>query len=114
LHLLLANKFFEDFCFHHFIFVYLTIANMAHVFNICFQHKGKSYTALVSINGKEDSPVKVATNSDSIQILLPTGQLIFSIADVLQRLYAVVDKSSANATFYVTPTISLQLMNADW
>ena len=87
---------------------------MARVFNICFQHKGKSYTALVSVNGKEDSSVRVTTNSDTIQILLPTGRLIFSIADVLQRLYASLDKSSSNAVFYVTPTISLQLLNTEW
>jgi hypothetical protein len=87
---------------------------MAHVFNICFQHKGRSYTALVSVKGKEDSSVKVTSNSDSIQILLPTGRLIFSISDVLQRLYASLDKGSSNTTFYVTPNISLQLMNTDW
>jgi hypothetical protein len=85
---------------------------MARVFNICFQHKGKSYTALVSVCGKEDNSVKVTTNSNSIQVLLPTGNLIFSISDVLQRLYA--GKNSPNNTFYVTPTISLQLLNAEW
>jgi hypothetical protein len=87
---------------------------MARVFNICFQHKGKSYTALVSICGKEDSSIKVTTNSETIQILLPSGSLIFSIADVLQRMYAATNKTSANTTFHVTPTISLQLMNTDW
>ena len=87
---------------------------MARVFNICFQHKGKSYTALVSVNGTEDSSVKVTTNSDTIQILLPTGSLIFSIADVLQRLYASFDKGSTNTIFHVTPTISLHLMNTEW
>lgn len=87
---------------------------MARVFNICFNHKGKSYTALVSVNGKEDPSVKVTTNSDTIQILLPTGRLIFSIADVLQRMYATVNTSSSNATFYVTPNISLQLLNTEW
>jgi len=88
---------------------------MARVFNICFQHKGKSYTALVSVNGKEDSSVKVTTNSDTIQILLPTGRLIFSIAEVLQRMYAGINTSStANTIFHVTPTISLQLLNTDW
>lgn len=86
---------------------------MARVFNICFHYKEKSYTALVSVNGKENSTVKVTTNSDSIQILLPTGRLIFSISDVLQRLYAQ-DKNSSNSTFYVTPNISLQLLNTDW
>ena len=44
---------------------------MGRVFNICFQHKGKSYTALVSVNGKDDSPVKVTTNGDTIEIHLP-------------------------------------------
>lgn len=87
---------------------------MARVFNICFHHKGKSYTALVSICGKEDSSIKVVTNTDNIQILLPTGNLTFSIADVLHRLYASMDKGSSNATLYITPAISLQLMNTDW
>lgn len=87
---------------------------MARVFNICFNHKGKSYTALVSVNGKEDLSVKVATYSDTIQILLPTGQLTFSIADVLQRMYATVNTSSSNSTLYVTPNISLQLLNTEW
>lgn len=87
---------------------------MARVFNICFNHKGKSYTALVSVNGKEDNSVKVTTNSETIQILLPTGRLIFSIADVLQRMYAGLASASSNTTFYVTPNISLQLLNTEW
>jgi hypothetical protein len=87
---------------------------MARVFNICFDHKGKSYSALVSVSGKEDASVKVTTNSESIQILLPTGRLMFSIADVLQRMYATVNTSSSNTIFYVTPNISLQLLNTDW
>jgi hypothetical protein len=86
---------------------------MARVFNICFTHKGNSYSALVSVNGKDDSSIKVTTNNDSIQILLPTGNLSFSIADVLQRIY-VTSKASSNATFYVTPNISLQLLNTEW
>ena len=87
---------------------------MGRVFNICFQHKNKSYTALVSVNGKEDTSIKVTTNSDSIQILLPTGRLIFSITDVLQRMYAVAKKTPSNTTFYITPNISLQLLNTEW
>lgn len=87
---------------------------MARVFNICFQYEGKSYTALVSLNGKEESSVNVTCNSDTIQIILPTGRLIFSIADVLQRLYVTADKDSLNTSFYVTPNISLQLLNTDW
>jgi hypothetical protein len=87
---------------------------MARVFNICFNHKGKSYTALVYVNGNEDSSITVTTNSDTIQIFLPSGRLIFSIADVLQRIYVTSDKNSSNSTFYVTPTISLQLLNTEW
>ena len=87
---------------------------MARVFNICFQHKGKSYTALVSVNGKEDSSVNVTTTNDTIQILLSTGRLTFSIADVLQRIYVTPDKTSSNTTFYVTSNISLQLLNTEW
>jgi len=87
---------------------------MARVFNICFNHQGKSYTALVSVNGKDDSSVKVTTNTDTIQILLSTGNLTFSIADVLQRMYAVAKKTPSNTTFYITPNISLQLLNTEW
>jgi hypothetical protein len=87
---------------------------MARVFNICFDHQGKSYTALVFVNGTEDSSVKVTTTSDTIQILLPTGRLIFSVVDVLQRMYVTADKNSSNSVFYVTPSISLQLLNTDW
>ena len=86
---------------------------MGRIFNICFQHKDKSYSALVSVNGKEDDYVKVTTSSDTIQILLPTGRLIFTIADVLQRMHVTTDKSGSD-TFYVTPNISLQLLNTDW
>lgn len=85
---------------------------MARVFNICFNHKGKSYSALVSVNGKEDSSIKVTTSNDNIEILLPTGILTFSITDVLQRIYATVNKS-VNSTFYVTPNISLQLLTTE-
>lgn len=87
---------------------------MARVFNICFDYQGKSYTALVCINGTEDPSVKVTTTSDTIQILLPTGRLIFSVVDVLQRMYVTADKNSSNSVFYVTPSISLQLLNTDW
>jgi hypothetical protein len=86
---------------------------MARVFNICFNHKGKSYSALVSVNGKEDSSIKVTTSNDNIEIWLSTGSLTFSIADVLQRMYATMNKS-ANGIFYVTPNISLQLLTTEW
>lgn len=68
---------------------------------------------MVSISGKEDASVKVITNSDIIQIQLPSGNLILSVADVLQRLYASMEKGSHNATLYVTQHISLQLLTID-
>lgn len=96
-------------------FARLTIElHMGRVFNIRFQDKGKTYTALVSVNGKDDARVNVITNHDSIEIILPTGRLIFSISEVLYRLYASTDKMVASSSFYVTPNISLQLMNTDW
>jgi hypothetical protein len=65
--------------------------------------------------GKEDNSIKVTTNSETIQILLPSGRLIFSIADVLQRIYAGLNSTSSNNTnFYITPNISLQLLNTEW
>lgn len=84
---------------------------MARVFNICFQHKEISYTALVSVDGKEDSSINVIANRESIEIHLPTGRLIFSIADVLQRLYASSESGSEHAKLHVTQNISLQLLS---
>ncbi len=86
---------------------------MARVFNICFTHKEKSYSALVSIDGNDDPSIRVTTGNDQIHIMLPTGRLSVSVADMLQRMYAPVNKS-ANAIFHVTPNISLQLLNTNW
>jgi hypothetical protein len=77
---------------------------MARVFNISFQHKDKSYTALVSVSGKqEEAPIQVISNNDNIHILLPTGRLTFA-----------VEKGSKNTTVYITDSISMQLLNTDW
>lgn len=86
---------------------------MARVFNICFSHKEKTYSALVSINGDDDASIRVTTGNDRINIMLPTGRLSISVADVLQRMYAPVNESG-NTIFHVTPNISLQLLNTDW
>ena len=86
---------------------------MARVFNICFSHKEKTYSALVSVNGNDDNSVKVTTSNDQIHIMLPSGRLSIAVADVLQRIYAPVNKTT-NTTFHVTPNISLQLLNTDW
>ena len=86
---------------------------MARIFNICFNHKEKTYSALVSVNGDEDTSIQVTTGNDQIHIMLPTGRLSISVTDVLQRMYAPVNKS-VDATFHVTPNISLQLLNTDW
>jgi hypothetical protein len=86
---------------------------MARVFSICFKHKGKSYSALVSVKGKDDPSIRVIANHDSIEIHLPTGRLIFSIADVLHRLFASSEKSTSNAVLYITQNISLQLLSSE-
>ena len=86
---------------------------MARVFNICFSHKEKDYSALVSVNGNDDASIRVTTSNDQIHIMLPTGRLSIAVADVLQRMYAPVNKSGI-ATFHVTPNISLQLLNTNW
>lgn len=86
---------------------------MARVFHICFHHKGKSFSALVSVNGKDDSSVRVTTNNEFIQIVLPTGKLSFAIADVLHRLYASPENKSKDATLYITENISMQLITAE-
>ena len=84
---------------------------MARVFNICFKHKESTYIALVSIDGKEDSSIRVIANRESIEIHLPTGRLIFSIADVLQKLYASSAKDPGHAKLFITRNISLQLLS---
>ncbi|MGZ3845878.1 MAG: hypothetical protein ACXVLT_03315 [Flavisolibacter sp.] len=86
---------------------------MARIFNICFDHKEKTYSALVSVNGDDETPIQVTTGNDQIHIMLPTGRLSISVSDVLQRMYATVN-NSANTTVHVTPNISLQLLNTDW
>ena len=83
---------------------------MARVFTIYFQHKGKSYSALISVNGKDDTSINVIANRDSIEIHLPAGRLIFSIADVLQRLFVSSEKSRSNQVLYITENISFQLL----
>lgn len=89
---------------------------MARVFNICFQHKGVPYYALVSVSGNDDNDqsVQVSTTSEQIQIQLPSGRLLFSINDVLQRLLATHHREQQNAVLYVTRNISLQLLNNAW
>lgn len=87
---------------------------MSRVFNICFTHKDRPYTALVSVSGSQNDSVRVISNNDNIQIVLPTGRLSFSIADVLQRAYASFENGSKNSIVYITENIFLQLMNTDW
>jgi hypothetical protein len=88
---------------------------MARVFNVCFEHQKKSYTALVSISGnhEDNSSVRVTTNNETIQILLPSGRLVFSISDVVQRILTL-PHSDKNVTLYITDHISLQLLNTKW
>jgi hypothetical protein len=89
---------------------------MARIFNICFQHKGKPFTALVSILGQDDDnySVSVSSNNESIQIMLPTGRLIIPIPEILQRLPIGPNKENQSSTVYITEKISLQLMNTSW
>ncbi|HEU4470260.1 MAG TPA: hypothetical protein VFR58_04185 [Flavisolibacter sp.] len=87
---------------------------MARVFNICFTHEGKSYTALVFVSGREEnnSSVKVTSNEDSIQVVLPSGRLIFPIAEVLKQVMASQKKGVENSMLYITEHISLQILSA--
>ena len=87
---------------------------MSRIFNIRFDHKGHSYTALVSVAGKQNENVKITSYDNKISVVLPSGNLIFSVSDVLQRLLASRQKDPNNATVYVTENISLQLMNMNW
>lgn len=89
---------------------------MARVFNICFTHKGNSYTALVSVAGKpeDNEKVRIISGDEQIQIILPHGRLIFPTSEVLQRLAVGKQQGDTNAVMKITNTISLQLMNTSW
>jgi hypothetical protein len=89
---------------------------MARIFNICFQHKGKPFTALVSITGQDDDnrSVSVCSNDETIQIMLPTGRLIIPIPEILQRIPVGPNKEMHSSTVYITEKISLQVMNTSW
>jgi hypothetical protein len=87
---------------------------MSRIFNLSFDYNGRSYTALVSVAGNEDENVRITTYDDKIRLMLPAGNLVFSISDVLHRLLASRQKDPNNATVYVTENISLQLMNTNW
>jgi hypothetical protein len=89
---------------------------MSRVFNIAFQHAGVDYTALISVAGNEspDHEIRVNLGNDTIQIFLPSGRLILSIPDVLQRLLAAPGKEVHNASMNITRNISLQLLNTSW
>jgi hypothetical protein len=83
---------------------------MARIFNICFNYKGSSYTALVYIMGnpEEDTHVSVAASEDSIRVQLPTGELAFPIEEVLK--HACLPRQQD--TLQITESIFLQLMNS--
>ena len=83
---------------------------MARIFNICFNYKGSTYTALVYIMGnpEDDSHVTVTPNSDSIRVQLPAGELTFSIEEVLKYTRMPLQQD----TLQVTETIYLQLMKS--
>jgi hypothetical protein len=85
---------------------------MASVFNIYFHHKGASYSALVTVAGNQEnnSSVKVTSNEDSIRIVLPSGSLVISISELIQRLISNQQKDRGHATVYITNNISLQLL----
>ena len=87
---------------------------MSRVFDISFEHKGSFYTALICIVGEDDesAPIKVATHEGSIQIILPTGRLMFSIEDVVNRL-VLKQKETPNGSLFITRNISMQLLNLD-
>jgi hypothetical protein len=85
---------------------------MSRVFDISFEYKGSFYTALICIVGEDDesAPIKVATWEGSIQIILPTGRLMFSIEDVVTRL-AMKRQQTPNGSLFITRNISMQLLN---
>lgn len=88
---------------------------MSRIFNVLIAHKGKSYPALLTIAGdeKENTQVRIITNEERIQIILPNGSLSFSTSDVLKQLSAKRSNES-NDILYVTENISLQLLNTEW
>ena len=89
---------------------------MARIFNIRFNHRGNQYDALVYIKGGgEAAQVQVSTTPEHIQVMLPTGNLVLPISEVLRRVYADIRTGEQSPELlHITPTISLQLLNARW
>lgn len=87
---------------------------MARVFNIFFKNEGKSYTALVFVSGKEgdSQTVQVSSTDEFIQVLLPSGRLIFPVSEVLRQVVALQKKGTNNPQLYITEHISLQILSA--
>jgi hypothetical protein len=85
---------------------------MARVFNILLNHKGYSYTALLTVLGDQDetSKVRVNTSEEKIQVLLPTGTLSFSVPEVIKHLARTEKTSSEKGVLHITNSIFLQLL----
>ncbi|MGE5521325.1 MAG: hypothetical protein ACM3VS_15480 [Candidatus Dadabacteria bacterium] len=85
---------------------------MARVFNLLLNHKGTSFTALLTVRGdtQETSKVRVNTSEEKIQILLPTGTLSFSIPEVIKHLIPTEKSVNEKGVLHITNTISLQLL----
>ena len=56
---------------------------------------------------------RVLCSNLSIQIILPTGRLIFSISDVVQRLVSR-QQETRNGTVFITRNISMQIVDREW
>jgi hypothetical protein len=84
---------------------------MARVFNIGFNHQGRSYSALVSIRseGEKTGQVNVNVYDDHIQIILPYGNLRLMIQDIIRAISQRGDQD--NLIMQVTDHISLHLLN---
>lgn len=86
---------------------------MARVFNIGFNHQGKTYSALVSVKNEEnDKGVDVRVYDEYIQINLPHGDLRLMISDLVRCI--LDNKNKDNMVLNVTDHISLHLLNPTW
>ena len=90
----------------------LTIAAMAKVFNILINHKGNSYTALLSMRGNQEvhPTVKVNNSEQKVEIIFANGSLTFSIPELIKQLLKIKN-SSDEGRLYITENISLELLN---
>ena len=85
---------------------------MSRVFTISITYNDISYTALLSISGARDlkSSVKVNSNENKVEIIMPNGRLFFSIPELVKQLIRARNDRN-DPRLHITENITLQLLH---